>query len=64
MILDDFTQVTDGLPPDTPVVFCNATRQPLDPDEYCDGVAVFPSKIWSYPEGWVPCVTVELGDVP
>ncbi len=63
MVLEEWSEITNGLPPDTPVVFYNASTKPLEPDEYGDGTAVFPSQLWTPHDGWVPCVTVELYEV-
>ncbi len=60
MVLEDWSEVTAALPPDTPVVFYNASTRPLEPEGYGDGTAVFPSRMWTARDGWVPCVTVEL----
>ncbi len=60
MVLDEWNEVTAALPPDTPVIFLNTGNRPIEPDDYCDGTAVFPSQMWSSGVGWQPCVTVEL----
>lgn len=61
MVVGDINKITASLSPDTPVIFYNSAAEPLSEDAYCDGVAVYPSRMWIGREGWTPCLTVELG---
>ena len=61
MVVGDIQKITASLSPDTPVIFYNSCTEPLSEDTYCDGVAVYSSRMWDGPNGWTPCLTVELG---
>ena len=62
MVVKDLNQITACLSPDTPVIFYNSARESLASDAYCEGVAVRLSRLWNAREGWLPCVTVDLGE--
>lgn len=62
MIVGDWIRITASLSPDTPVIFYNSSAKPLENDAYCEGSAVYPSRLWDAKVGWIPCVTVELGE--
>ncbi len=62
MIVQDLNRITASLSPETPVIFYNSAENCLPAGTYCDGVAVRLSRLWTAREGWVPCVTVDLGE--
>lgn len=62
MVVSDLNRITASLSPDTPVIFYNSAENCLPPDAYCEGVAVRLSTLWNAHEGWLACVTVDLGE--
>ncbi len=62
MVLGDWQQIVSTLSPETPVIFYVAQADGLAPDRYCCGRAVLPSRMWTARDGWVPCVTVDVGE--
>lgn len=62
MIVQDWIEITATLSPDTPVIFYNSAEKPLESEAYCEGRAVTPSRLWDARAGWLPCVTVDLGE--
>ena len=60
--LGDWQRLAQEMPPETPVIFRYDGRQPMETEDYCDGLRVVPSRMWEGHEGWQPCVLVELGE--
>lgn len=61
MVLGDWQRLAEEMAPETPVIFRNDGSQPLEPEEYCDGLRVSASSLWEGHGGWQPCILVELG---
>ena len=63
MRIGDWREIVEQMPADTPVIFCSTVEKPLQEGDYCDGLRVSASRMWlGCPEGWSPCVLVELGE--
>ena len=62
MVLGDWQRLAQEIPQDTPVIFRYDGKKPMDTEDYCDGLRVYPSKMWDGYEGWKPCVLVVLGE--
>lgn len=62
MTIEDWNRITASLSPETPVIFYNSAEEPLPPDAYCEGAALHLSRLWDARVGWMPCVTVDLGE--
>lgn len=62
LVLGDWQRLARELPPETPVIFRYDGKKPMETEEYCDGLRVYPSKLWDGYNGWQPCILVELGE--
>ena len=62
LVLGDWQRLARELPSETPVIFRYDGKKPMETEEYCDGLRVYPSKMWDGYNGWQPCIQVELGE--
>lgn len=62
MTLGDWQRLAQEMPPDTPVIFRYDGKQPMETEDYCDGLRAAPSRLWDGYGGWKPCILVELGE--
>lgn len=62
LVLGDWQRLARELPSETPVIFRYDGKKPMETEEYCDGLRVYPSRMWDGYDGWKPCILVELGE--
>ena len=62
LVLGDWQRLAQEMPPDTPVIFRYDGKQPMENEDYCDGLTVAPSRMWEGRAGWRDCILVELGE--
>ncbi len=65
MVLADWQRLSDRnreISPAWPVFFHVAGERPLQPDDYCEGISMGVDSYWDSQKGWLPCITVELGN--
>ena len=62
LLLGEWQRLAQEMPPDTPVIFRYDGKQPMENEDYCDGLTVAPSRMWEGRAGWRDCILVVLGE--